>query len=178
MYDEVVSQYETLLEGLGFHVGYVETSSLSLLNLWRPVVEKEIPSGSDYFLLNVEEDYFSVAIVRDNLPALLRTLGSRSGHTEGAPSGLYQADDLVREIVPTLIYYREKLGGGSPARVYYRSLRPDLPNLPELLEDQFEVPVEPVDLRRAVTIGAHLNIDAELASTVGAAAGAALGRAA
>jgi hypothetical protein len=142
------------------------------------VVEREIPSGADYFFLNAEEEYFSIAIVRDNLPALLRTLGSRSGHAEGEPAGLYQADELVRELVPTLIYYREKLGGGSPARVYYRSLRPDLLNLPELLEDHFEVPVEPVDLRKAVTIGAHLNIDAELASILGAAAGAALGRAA
>jgi hypothetical protein len=84
----------------------------------------------------------------------------------------------VRELVPTLIYYREKLGGGSPFRVYYRSLRPDLTHLSELLEDQFEVPVEPVDLRRAVTIAGHLNIDSDLASTLGAAAGAALGRAA
>jgi type IV pilus assembly protein PilM len=178
MYDEVVSQYETLLEDLGFHVGHVETSTLSLLNLWRPIVDKEVPPGSDYFLLNVEEDYFSVAIVRDNQPALLRTLGSRSGHSEGVPSVPYQAEELVRELVPTLIYYREKLGGGSPSRVYYRSLRSDLTHLPELLEDQFEVTVEPVDLRRAVTIGGHLNIDAELASTLGAAAGAALGRAA
>ena len=32
MHEEVVSQYEALLGGLGFHVGSVEISALSLLN--------------------------------------------------------------------------------------------------------------------------------------------------
>jgi type IV pilus assembly protein PilM len=178
MQEEVVTQYEALLEGLGFHVGVVETSSLSLLNLWCPVVEGELPPGSDYFFLNVEEEYFSVVLVRERLPVLLRTLGHRSGHSSEAVASHYAADELVRELIPTLIYYREKLGGDSPARVYYRSLRPDLSDLPELLELQFEVPVEPVDLKRAVAIESDLNIDADLASTVSAAAGAALGRAA
>jgi hypothetical protein len=176
MHEEVVSQYEELLEGLGFHVGVVETSTLSLLNLLHSVVEKAVPSGEDYFFLNVEEDYFSFVIARDKLPVLLRTLGSRSGRYGGA--GRYEADELVRELIPTLIYYREKLGGSSPARVYYRSLRTDLADLPELLEGQFEAPVEPIDLEKAVTIGDHLNVDADLTSTLGPAAGAALGSAA
>jgi type IV pilus assembly protein PilM len=173
MHEEVVSQYEALLEGMGFHVGVVETSTLSVLNLLRGAVEKDIPSEADYFFLNVEEDYFSFVVVRDGLPLLLRTLGSRSGRA--IP---YQADELVRELIPTLIYYREKLGGNIPARVYYRSLRPDLIDLPGLLESQFEAPVEPVALEKAVTIGDHLNVDEDLASTLSAAAGAALGVAA
>jgi type IV pilus assembly protein PilM len=176
MHEQVVSQYEDLLEGLGFHVGVVETSTLSLLNLLRPVVEKGVPPGADYFLLNIEEDYFTFVIARDKLPVLLRTLGNRSGGRVG--TGQYEADELVRELIPTLIYYREKLGGDSPARVYYRSLRTDLVDLPGLLEGQLEAPVEPIDLGKAVAIGNHLNVDEELASTLGAAAGAALGRAA
>jgi hypothetical protein len=149
---------------------------LSLLNLLHPLVETAVPPGSDYFFLNVEEDYFSFVVARDKLPVLIRTLGDRSGQSGGASR--YEAEELVRELIPTLIYYQEKLGGGSPARVYYRSLRTDLPGLPDLLEGQFEAPVEPIDLEKAVTIGNHLNVDDELASTLGAAAGAALGIAA
>jgi hypothetical protein len=85
---------------------------------------------------------------------------------------------MLREIVPTLIFYREKLGGGSPARVYYRSLRPDLENLSELLESQFETSVASFDLHQAVRVSDHLRVEEPLASVVCAAAGAALGKAA
>jgi type IV pilus assembly protein PilM len=72
MYDEVVSQYETLLEGLGFHVGHVETSTLSLLNLWRPVVDSEIPLGADYFLLFYERWVAARAVLRAHPPVSIK----------------------------------------------------------------------------------------------------------
>lgn len=177
LHEEVVSQYEQLLEGLGFHVGVVEIASLSLLNLWHPVVKSQLPAESDYFFLNIEEQYFSVILVRNGMPFLVRTLGSRAPVSSGS-GGSYQIGELVREIVPTLIYYREKLGGSSPSRVYYRSLRPDFFDLNDVLETQFETPAEPFDLHQAVTVGENLNVEAHLASVVGAAAGAALGKAA
>ena len=178
MHDEVVAQYENLLGDLGFHVGVVETSSLSLLNLWQRVADRQVPKKSDYFLLNLEENYFSLILVRDGAPILLRTLGDRSPAPGGESNGpRYQIDDVVREIVPTLIFYRERLDGTVPARVYYRSLRPDLNDLKQVLESQFETPVEVVDLHQAVIVEENLQIDAPLASTVSAAAGAALGEA-
>jgi len=177
MHDDVVSQYENLLGDLGFHVGVVETSSLSLLNLWQPVADRQLPKKSDYFLLNLEEDYFSVTLVRDAVPILLRTLGNRTPAAGESSGPRYQIDDLVREIVPTLIFYRERLDGVAPARVYYRSLRPDLNDLERVLESQFETPVEALDLHQAVQVGENLQIDGALASTVSAAAGAALGEA-
>jgi Tfp pilus assembly PilM family ATPase len=178
MHNEVVAQYESLLEDLGFHVGVVETASLSLLNLWQPVADLALPRKSDYFLLNLEESYFSVVLVRERVPILLRTLGTRSPESGEATESRYQVDELVREIVPTLIFYREQLDGASPARVYYRSVRSDLLDLAEVLERHFEAPVEAVDLAKAVVMGESLQVDASLASTVGPAAGAALGEAA
>ncbi len=178
MHEAVVSQYEELLGGLGFHVGSVETSSLSLLNLWRPIAAKELPRDSDYFFLNFEESYFTVTLMRKGAPALVRTLGRRSPAAEAGPGGSYPIDEVLGEMVPTLIYYREKLGGTSPARVYYRSLRPDLEGLPGELESQFDSPVEPFVLERAVTVGDHLNVDGSLAWAASAAAGAARGKAA
>lgn len=177
MHEEVVSQYEALLGGLGFHVGSVEISSMSLLNLWHPIAAKELPSDADYFFLNIEETYFTMILMRKGVPVLLRTLGRRSPVANGEPVSRYQVEEMLDEIVPTLIFYREKLGGTSPARVYYRSLRHDLNGLSEELEPQFASPVEPFDLHRAVAIGDHLEVDGVLASTVSAAAGAARGKA-
>jgi hypothetical protein len=93
-----------------------------------------------------------------------------------APS--YQIESLLQELLSTLIYYKEKLGGDSLARIYYRSLRLDLGDLAELLEDQFEVPAEPFDLHRAVTVGSHLTVAEPLATAAGAASGVARGKAA
>jgi hypothetical protein len=174
MHEEVVSQYEELLSGLGFHVGVVETSSLSLLNLWQTVADKEIPASSDYFFINAEEHYFSVILIRNRVPLLVRTLGQRTSGSNG--NGLYQLDDVVREIVPTLIFHREKLDGSVPTKVYYRSLRPDLPELPTVLEEQFGAPVEHFDLLRVVAMGEKLPVEESLSTLVSAAAGAAHGK--
>jgi hypothetical protein len=176
MHEDVVSQYEALLSGLGFHVGVVETSSLSLLNLWQTVADRDIPASSDYFFVNAEERYFSVILVRNRVPLLLRTLGQRTSSSPGSGNGLYQLDDIVREIVPTLIFHREKLDGGFPARIYFRSLRPDLRDLPDVLEEQFGAPVEYFDLLRVVAMGEKLPVEESLSTLVGAAAGAAHGK--
>jgi type IV pilus assembly protein PilM len=176
MHEAVVSQYENVLTGLGFHVGLVLPASVSLLGLLRPVAKRELAPGSDFFFVNVENEYFSVSLVRDReVPVLTRTLGLRVSEGVAAP---YGEEDLLQEIIPTAIYYREKLAGGSLERVYYRSLRPDLIHLRELLEAQFEAPTEPFHLLKAVQVAKDVPIDAPLADAVGAAAGAAVGKAA
>jgi type IV pilus assembly protein PilM len=176
MHEAVVSQYEDVLTGLGFHVGLVIPASVSLLGLLRPVARRELAPGSDFFFVNVEKEYFSVSLVRDReVPVLTRTLGLRVSEGVAAP---YGEEDLLQEIIPTAIYYREKLSGGSLERVYYRSLRPDLIHLRELLEAQFEAPTEPFHLLKALPVAKDVRMDAPLADAVGAAAGAAVGKAA
>jgi type IV pilus assembly protein PilM len=184
MHDEVATQYESLFADLGFHVGVIETSSLSLLKLWEPVVSSTLAPDQDYFFLNLEETYFTVSLVRNRSQlVLVRTVGHRSASPDSEaldfrerPS--YEAEGLLRELLPTFIYYQEKLGGSSLARVYYRSLRPDLGELAGVLEEQFDVPAEPFDLSRAVTVGSQLKVDEPMATVVGAASGVARGKAA
>lgn len=174
MYDDVVSQYEAFFEGMGFHVGVIEVASLSLLKLAGSLVDREVLPGTDYFFLNIEESYFTATLVRDREhPVLLRTLGNRTSANGGEP---YDLDELLRELVPTLIFYREKLGGTSLARVYYRSMRDDMPELEAALAAQFEVPVEPIDLYRSIETREDMTIDPSLASAVLPAVGAALGK--
>lgn len=174
MHEAVVSQYEDFFTDMGFHVGLVLPASVSLLRVLRPLAKKSLSPGADYFFVNVEREYFTVSLVRElGVPVLIRTLGRREA--EGPPLE-YGEDDLIQDIIPTAIYYREKLGGTSLERVYYRSLRPDLLHLRDILEDQFEAPTEPLNLMGAVPIAKDLQIDAALADSVGPAAGAAFGK--
>lgn len=174
MHESVVRQYEDFFTDMGFHVGLVVPASMSLLGVLRPLAEANLAPGADYFFVNVEREYFTVSLVRERrVPLLIRTLGLRA--LDG-PQVAYGEDDLIQDIIPTAIYYREKLRGTTLERVYYRSLRPDLTNLREILEDQFEVPSEPLNLMFAVDVAKDLHIDALLADSVGAAAGAAFGR--
>ena len=184
MHEEVPAQYERLFADLGFHVGVIETSSLSLLKLWEPVVAETLSPEQDYFFLNLEETYFTVSLVRNRSRlVLVRTVGHRSPLLDTEALDLrerpsYEAEDLLRELLPTFIYYQEKLGGSSLARVYYRSLRPDLGELAGILEEQFDVPAEPFDLSRVVKVGSHLTVDEPMATLAGAASGVARGKAA
>lgn len=178
MHEAVVSQYEEALTGLGFQVGLVVPASLSLLQLLQPVARKELAPGADYFFVNVEREYFSVSLVRERGELVLtRTLGLRDADNGDGPR-FFDENDLLQEIIPTAIYYREKLAGRRLERVFYRSLRPDLIHLRELLEDQFEAPTEPLNLMKTIGVAKDVRIDPALADAVGAAAGAALGRAA
>jgi type IV pilus assembly protein PilM len=184
MREEVPAQYEKLFADLGFHVGVIETSSLSLLKLWEPVVAESLSPEQDYFFLNLEETYFTVSLVRNRSRlVLVRTVGHRSPLLDTEALDLrerpsYEAEDLLRELLPTFIYYQEKLGGSSLARVYYRSLRPDLGELAGVLEEQFDVPAEPFDLSRVVKVGSQLTVDEPMATLAGAASGVARGKAA
>ena len=174
MHEAVVSQYEDFFTDLGFHVGLVVPASVSLLRILNPLAEQNLSPGADYFFVNVEHEYFTVSLVRERgVPVLIRTLGLR---TSDGPPVAYSEEDLLQDVIPTAIYYREKLQGTSLERVYYRSLRPDLVHLREILEEQFEAPSEPLNLVGAVGIASDLQMDVTLADSVGAAAGAAFGR--
>ncbi len=174
MHEAVVSQYEDFFTDLGFHIGLVVPASVSLLRILSPLAEQNLSPGADYFFVNVEREYFTVSLVRERgVPVLIRTLGLRA--SDGPPVA-YSEEDLLQDVIPTAIYYREKLQGTSLERVYYRSLRPDLTHLREILEEQFEAPSEPLNLMSAVGIASDLQMDATLADSVGAAAGAAFGR--
>ena len=176
MHEAVVSQYEEVFTRLGLQVGLVIPASVSLLQLLRPVARRELAPGADYFFVNAEREYFSISLVRDrDVPALTRTLGLSA---EDGVARIYGEEDLLQELIPTAIYYREKLEGQTLARVYYRSLRPDLVHLREILEEQFEAPSEPFNLAKAIPVARDVRLDAESADAVAAAAGAARGKAA
>lgn len=103
----VVDQYEEACRGLGLEPGLVEIAGLALVRAAFPA-----PASGDGLLVNWGDGYVTLVLVRNGWPILLRTL---SGTAVGA------AEDVVREVSSTLIYYRERLGGSGIASAFVRS---------------------------------------------------------
>lgn len=103
----VVDQYEEACRGLGLEPGLVEIAGLALVRAAFPA-----PARGDGLLVNWEDGYATLVLVRNGWPILLRTL---SGAAVGSPS------DVVREVSSTLIYYRERLGGSGIVSAFVRS---------------------------------------------------------
>ncbi len=174
MNEAIVTEYEEFFEEQGFDVGIILPTSISLLRVLDRLVEHNLSEDEDYFFVNLEQDYFTVSLVQDrNVPVLTRTLGLQ---LEGEPQLLYTTEDLVQEIIPTAIYYQEKLKRVSLKRIYFRSLRPDFSNLQELFEEHFKTKAEPFNLTNAVNMSEIGLADTALANSLTATAGAMLNK--
>ena len=103
----VVAQYEEACRGLGLEPGLVEIAGLALV---RAAFPARVPG--DGLLVNWDEGYVTLVLVRDGWPILLRTL---SGAAAASPA------EVMREVSSTLIYYRERLGGSGIASAFVRS---------------------------------------------------------
>jgi hypothetical protein len=102
--EEVVQGYEEALEGLGFHPGVVEASSLALASL------DDGASQGDRLLVNWEQGYVSFVLSRGGQPLLLRTL-----------PGDDAAEAVGRHATSTLQFHRDRLGGQGLDDVVVRS---------------------------------------------------------
>jgi hypothetical protein len=103
----VVGQYEEACRSLGLEPGLIEIAGLALARAAFP------PSSSgEGLLVNWDEGYVTIVLVRNGWPILLRTL---SGASVASPG------DVIREVSSTLIYYRERLGGSGVTTAFVRS---------------------------------------------------------
>jgi len=103
----VLDPYEAECRALGLEPGLVELSGLALLE----AVEASRPAP-DRLLVNWDEGYVSLFLVREGSLALARTL---TGASAAEPA------QVLREVENTLVYYRERLGGGSLGAALLRS---------------------------------------------------------
>jgi hypothetical protein len=128
-HEPVLDGYERAIEDLGFRVGLLEATGLSLLSL----LDRE-PITGDRLLVNWDEGYVSFALTRGGRPVLLRTLADDS-----AP------DAVLRHAASTLQFHRDRLGGGAledavlrvahvPAAEATEALAPVLGLRPRLLQ--------------------------------------------
>jgi Tfp pilus assembly PilM family ATPase len=95
IFQPVLDGYEATLRDLGFEPGVVEPASLAIMG----TLERAAPAG-DRLLVNWDAGYVSLVLTRAGWPVLIRTLG-----------GTLAAEDVLREVGNTILYYRDRLGG-------------------------------------------------------------------
>jgi type IV pilus assembly protein PilM len=101
----VLEDYEKACQAVGLHPGIVELAGLALLRA-------DEGGPGDRLVVNWDDDYVSLYLVRDGWPILVRVL---------AGDGASAHDLLLREAATTLLYYQERLGGGGLAGAAVRS---------------------------------------------------------
>lgn len=104
--ERVLRRYEEVVEALGARVGAVSLESFAVFDLCAP----QAP-GADWAVLEVSRDGFVLLAARRGRPIFYRC---KSYHMP--PDDPEAA--LEGELVPSMEYYRGKLGGGGLARVY------------------------------------------------------------
>jgi Tfp pilus assembly PilM family ATPase len=103
----IVEAYEEVCRSLGLEPGLVELSALA-------VCRSAFAAGAsgDRLLVNWDEGYATLLLVREGWPILARTL---TGSIVSSPS------EVAREAAQTLVYARERLGSPGLAQVVVRS---------------------------------------------------------
>ena len=177
----IVEEHEEVFLRQGIHPGLIDLSSFSLVHLYQSVIDKEVPVGGDFMMLNVGNNFFTVLIFRAGLLLFYRCKTFAFGGEETPES----RQRLVRrEIQTSLLYYQERLAGRGLARVYMRVVGHDAGQIASMFEGA-PVANEPemIDAGRVVELSGRISAvgpdrGAEMLQRIGPAVGAALGRSA
>jgi type IV pilus assembly protein PilM len=173
----VVEGYERVFSALGIHAGLIQLSSLSLLNLYRPILEREVSNGSEFMVANVSEGFVTFIIFRGQKMVFFRSKPFALGLGDG--DGESSLRLIRREIQTSLLYYREKLGGKDLTRAYLRVVGQKPEKVAEVFTSQPEISgVDWIDPRKVVDINGRMageqgsRILQRLAPALGATLGA------
>ena len=140
----VIEEYERLCAAAGAHAGLVDVATLNVIN--AVLAGSGAPTG-DWLLVNIAEDYSSIALLRG--PALI-FFRNRAADTDGTLA------DLVHQ---SAMYYEDRLKGGGFSRVILAGAAAaashpsfEIDELRRSLQERLTTPVEFVDPRTAVAL--------------------------
>lgn len=175
----IVEAHESVFVKQGIRPGLVDLSTFSLVHMYRGIMEKEVPAGGDFLLLNATGSFFTLMIFRDGVPIFYRCKSFTYGGDQDGDAALRL---ILRESQASLIYYQERLGGTSLARVYLRLVGHDAQRVSGLFEAApLASAPELIDPRRVVKVTGRLDAmgderATEILQRLAPAVGAALGR--
>lgn len=139
---DVLGEYESLCSDAGAHAGLVDVSTFNVANAVLAGEPEAV--GADWLLVNVAQDWASVAILRGGYITLLR---SRSEESEGTLA------DLVHQ---TAMYYEDRQGGSGFRAVMLNGLSrvpgATVEGTKQRLEERLGAPVTVIDPRRAAML--------------------------
>jgi hypothetical protein len=157
IYRPVLEGYEAACRAVGLYPGLVELSGLALLNATfgpRPT--------ADRLLVNWDAGYVSLILARGEWPILVRTLTSEAASSP---------DDVAREVVNTVLYYRERLGGAGLAEVVVRSAVMPPAEAVAVLAEPLELTPEVVDPGEWLGAGTPVAVSQAIAGAAASLAG-------
>jgi type IV pilus assembly protein PilM len=132
----VLDGYEEVCRSLGLEPGLVELSGLALCrSAFAPGLT------GDRLLVNWDEGYATLVLVRDGWPVLARTL---TGPMVASPA------EMAREAAQTLMYARERLGSPGLEQVVVRAAGRSGADAADVLEEPLGVRPETIDPWRAL----------------------------
>jgi Tfp pilus assembly PilM family ATPase len=141
---DVIQEYEQLCASAGAHAGIVDLTTLNVIN--AVLAGSGAPTG-DWLLVNIADDYTSIALLRG--PSLI-FFRNRAADTNGTLA------DLVHQ---SAMYYEDRLHGGGFSRVIVAGAAAagaqqasDIDELRRSLEERLRTPVESVDPRTAAAL--------------------------
>jgi Tfp pilus assembly PilM family ATPase len=157
----------------------VDLSSFALVNLYRGVIDKEVPADGDFMIVNVTGSFFTVMIFRAGRVLFYRC---KAFTTDDDASLEGRRRLLRREVQASLVYYQERLNGRELSRLYVRASGLDTQAaLSALTGDGIPVAAELMEVRRALSLSGRINAAGdradELLQKLAPAIGAAVGRA-
>lgn len=165
-----VHGYEKVFATAGFKIGLIDLCSFNLYNAYRPAIEKDGATDSDFAVLNATEAYFTLMLFRSGNLIFYRC----KTHADGLADAEERERTFRRELATSLSYYTEKLKGLSPAHTYARIVDPALGNWRETLDTLGFGTVEMLDPSRIVKLPEDM--DVKTAAGLAPALGAAIGR--
>lgn len=128
----VIDPYEAACRDCGLEPGQIELAGLALAD----AVTASRPAG-DRLVVNWDDGYASLVLVRDGSMVLVRTLSG---------PGAESVEALRREIEATLLYHRERLGGQTVAGIALRAAPIPAGEAARALADGLDAPVEAVEM--------------------------------
>ena len=172
MQQSVLDQYEKLFRDLDLHAGLIDLSTFALVNLYLSVLERE---EGDAFVLNVTGSFFVLLILRAGVPLFYR---AKSFAFVDEASEDSRQHLVVREVSSSVSYYRERLAGDAPRRLFVRCVDLDCGRLHATLQQKIGAEVVSIDPSNIIRItGSGASGDrAGMLQQIAPAVGAALGR--
>ncbi len=173
----VVEGFESAFSELEIHAGLVDLSTLSLLNLYRPVFDKEIAAGAEFMVANVSGGFVTFVIFRGQQMLFFRSKPFAPG--SGEEEGLAALRLIRRELQTSLLYYREKLQGRELAKTYLRVVEIGEEAVAGIFADQPEIAaVDWIDPGRVLEVDGRMTGEqgARLLQRLAPALGATVGR--
>jgi len=152
----VIEEFEAVFNSMGIQAGLVDLSTLSLLNLYRPVLSAELRSGEECLVANVSGGFVTYVIFRGEQMVLFRCKPFATGVEDAAGEGALRL--MRRELQASLLYYREKLDGTGIARAYLRVVGHEPERVHAVFADQEDIAeIRPLDPKPMIDVDGRLS---------------------